>query len=80
MEATHFIEVYKSGWGKNLRNTMCNEISEMVRYLKETDCKRTLETIAVWRIKPSDVPLSWRMLNRDFVESNGKYTPFTYAN
>lgn len=64
MEATHFIEVYKSGWNKNLINTQCIGIHNLIRFLKQSEGHETLETIAVWRIKKAESPIQDRLRSR----------------
>lgn len=64
MEATHFIEVWKSKYSGQLLMANCNPIDWLNICLGVTVRDGLGETIAVWRIKPTDVPLQERLLRR----------------
>jgi len=58
MEATHFIEVWNDIFGQGVSDVY--EIEDFDGTLSQTQ-KCNCETIAVWRIKPTDVPLQQRL-------------------
>lgn len=62
MEATHFISVIKGYEGK-LFNMPCQKMYFLQYTLNGIDYGYA-ETIAVWRIKPTDVPIGIRLANR----------------
>jgi len=66
MEATHFIEVWKDGQFFH-QTHQPYEIRFKNWHIKST-IEHGLETIAVWRIKPTDVPLQERMAARKMKE------------
>jgi hypothetical protein len=61
MEATHFIEVWKYSDGDYDSTFEPWPIEDLQFDLKDT-IQQGHETIAVWRIKPTDVPLQTRLL------------------
>jgi hypothetical protein len=63
MEATHFIEVWK-GFGGVLNDHACLPMWDFETQIEETRKSEFLETIAVWKIKPTDVPLRYRLAKR----------------
>ncbi len=63
MEATHFIEVFKIGNDPICENNYCLDIDRKEEILNSFP--NTTVTIAVWRIKLTDVPLKKRMLDRE---------------
>jgi len=67
---THFIEVYKYKDGTTIKYpNLVHEISTIDICLESTLSESEyLETIAVWRIKLTDVPLAERMINRKVKE------------
>jgi hypothetical protein len=65
MEATHFIELY-SGTMDTVEpwSTPIDTINRLQHRLNETALYEYIETIAVWRIKETDVPLQERLNER----------------
>ncbi len=66
MEATHFIEVYKYKDGTPIEySNFVHDISQLDFCLQATLSESEyLETIAVWRIKQTDVPIERRLAER----------------
>ena len=69
MEATHFIEVWKSSRSGGVLMTECSPIEFIYDCLRVTIKESLGETVAVWRIKPTDVPLQERLLRRVLIET-----------
>jgi hypothetical protein len=71
MRATHFIEVWRCvGYIISYSGDLLYSEEELQDALHETrnHPMGNLETIAVWRIKPTDVPLQERMMLRKVKE------------
>lgn len=48
---THFIEVFKSDFKNKVYNGPLSEIKDLSRNLKITEESKSLQTIAIWKIK-----------------------------
>jgi hypothetical protein len=68
MEATHFIEVYSGD------TTRVMPIKDLTSTLEDTLRYEFLETVAVWRIKETDVPIEKRLGDR-FLGGAGLVSP-----
>ena len=62
MEATHFIEFYRFFGKSGIYTSGIKPIKELQKELTMTLIYG--ETIAVWRIKPTDVPIEERLAKR----------------
>jgi hypothetical protein len=62
--ATHFIEVWKGIDDTESHSSMFNTINVLENYIRSTSSKGKLETVAVWRIKPTDEPIQFRLRRR----------------
>jgi hypothetical protein len=60
---THFIEVWRGEYETEGRTCARNAISELPDYLEKSKIIG-VETVAVWYIKPTDVPLANRLVAR----------------
>lgn len=63
MEATHFIEVYNAGVD-GFRQTCCHPINYLHTCLGCTASKMYIYTVAVWKIRATDVPIDKRLAKR----------------
>jgi hypothetical protein len=63
MEATHFIEIWR-GSSSATHDYVCLDISYLETQLTATRFSPYLQTIAVWKIKPTNVPLGQRLAKR----------------